>query len=112
VFVGLPFYGYEFAANKLAASPVAPSNGIDYRLLANREGTSGWVKSRDTGAAVPYLTRAASPGFTTYDDSVSIAQKCSYARAKGLGGAIVWHLAGDRMADGTQPLLDAAQGCR
>jgi chitinase len=110
--VGLPFYGYEFAANTLAASPVAPSNGIDYRNLAKRAGTSGWVKSYDSGAQVPYLTRAASPGFTTFDDEVSIAAKCSFASSKGLGGAIIWHLAGDRMVDGSQPLLDAAQKCR
>lgn len=62
------------------------------------------MKSFDATTRVPYLTRAASPGFTTYE--------CSLAKSLKLGGAIVWHLAGDVMPDGSHPLLDAAQRCR
>jgi len=112
VLVGLPFYGYEFGGNTLGGTPVAPSAGLDYRNLASRIHGSGWTKHDDELAGVPYLTRSASPGFTSYDDAESIGKKCLFARSKSLGGAIIWHLAGDRMPDGTNPLLDAAQGCR
>jgi GH18 family chitinase len=61
---------------------------------------------------VPYRVRAASPGLTSYDDPRSIGAKCDFARQRALGGAIVWHLAGDLLPDGTEPLLDAAQPCR
>jgi chitinase len=112
VLVGLPFYGYDFAGTALGATPVTPSNNLDYRVLVGRIGTAGWEKHVDELASVPYLSRAASPGFTSYDDETSIAAKCSFAKSKSLGGAIVWHLAGDRLPNGTSPLLDAAQSCR
>ena len=112
VLVGLPFYGYEFAGHALGTTPVAPSNGIDYRNLVGRLTTGGWTKHVDNDAGVPYLTRSASPGFTSYDDETSIAAKCAFAKSKSLGGAIIWHLAGDRLPNGTSPLLDAAQSCR
>jgi len=112
VLVGLPFYGYEFGGNTLGGAPVAPSKGLDYRELASRIGQNGWTKHVDEAAGVPYLTRSGSPGFTSYDDATSIAAKCAFAKSNALGGAIIWHLAGDRMNAGEQPLLEAAQGCR
>jgi chitinase len=112
VLFGLPFYGYQFAANGLDESPVAPSKGLDYNVIAPLVGTGGWKRTFDGAAGVPYLSRPASPGFVTYEDAASVNGKCTWAQGAGLGGAIVWHLAGDRMPDGTQPLLAAAQACR
>jgi chitinase len=112
VLFGLPFYGYQFAANGLDESPVAPSKGLDYNVIAPLVGTGGWKRSFDASAGVPYLSRPASPGFVTYEDATSVNGKCAWSKSEGLGGAIVWHLAGDRMPDGTQPLLAAAQACR
>ncbi|MBI2393416.1 MAG: glycoside hydrolase family 18 protein [Deltaproteobacteria bacterium] len=110
--VGLPFYGYDFGATSLGGTPVAPCNIRDYRDLASRIDASGWKRTFDDVAQAPYLTRSSSPGFTSYDDATSIGAKCAFTRERGLGGAIVWHLAGDLLADGKAPLLVAAQGCR
>lgn len=112
VLVGLPFYGYRFGASSLAASPVAPSAAIDYRDIVATPASEGWSERWDDGGSVPYRVRAASPGLTSYDDARSIGAKCDFAGQRALGGAIVWHLAGDLLPDGTQPLLDAAQPCR
>ncbi len=81
VFVGLPFYGYEFAANALGGAPVAPAGELDYRDIAGRAGTAGWVKRYDEAAGVPYLTRPSSPGFTSYDDARSIGHLAPRGRS-------------------------------
>jgi chitinase len=112
LFVGLAFYGYQFAGNGLASTLVKPTTNLDYRLIAPLEGVAGWTKRWDATAEVPTLVRAASPGFVSFEDPRSIGRKCEWASERRLGGSIVWHLAGDRMVDGRQPLLEAAQRCR
>ena len=112
VLVGLPFYGHQFAGSSLGSSLVIPSSQVEYRDVVGMVGTSGWSRSWDATALVPFLSRPTSPGFLSYDDAPSIADKCTYAKAKGVGGAIIWHLAADRLGDGSNPLLTAAQGCR
>ena len=72
---------------------------------------NGWTASRDATGEVPYLVRNGGQGFISYDDATSIGAKCSYLKAQGLGGAIIWHLGKD-MVGGNQPLLQAAAGCR
>lgn len=112
VLVGLPFYGYRFGASSLASTPVSPSAGLDYRDIVAAPASEGWSERWDEAGSVPYRVRAASPGFVSYDDARSIGAKCAYAKGESLGGAIVWHLAGDLLPDGAEPLLDAAQACR
>jgi chitinase len=70
----------------------------------------------DATARVPYLSSATPVGsgactFVSYDDAQSVAEKGTYARAQGLGGAIIWtisqgHLA-THPAGQRDPLLDA-----
>ena len=112
VLLGLPFYGAEQNPSGLGGTPVAPATSPEYRDIVGMIGTAGWSAAWDDGAKVPYLQRAASPGFLSYDDARSIGEKCAYGKSQSLKGAIVWHLAADRLADGTNPLLDAAQPCR
>jgi chitinase len=112
VLLGLPFYGQQFGASTIASTPVAPETAPDYKDIVPIMGTSGWVSAWDDSAKVPYLHRSASPGFLSYDDAKSIAAKCAYGKTRAVGGAIIWHLAGDRLSDGSNPLLDAAQPCR
>jgi chitinase len=112
VLLGLPFYGQQFGASTIASTPVAPAAQPDYKDIVTVMGTAGWTKSWDDAAKVPYLHRSASPGFLSYDDVRSIGEKCAYGKSRAVGGAIVWHLAGDRLSDGTNPLLEAAQPCR
>ncbi|GAC1360597.1 MAG: hypothetical protein NVSMB47_13120 [Polyangiales bacterium] len=112
VLLGLPCYGAEQNPSGLGGTPVAPATSPEYRDIVGMIGTAGWTAAWDDGAKVPYLQRAASPGFLSYDDARSIGEKCAYGTSQSLKGAIVWHLAADRLADGTNPLLDAAQPCR
>jgi chitinase len=112
VLLGLPFYGAEFGATALDSTPIAPASSPDYRDIVPIMGTGGWVSAWDDSAKVPYLHRSSSPGFLSYDDATSIGDKCSYGKSRGVKGAIIWHLAGDRLSDGTNPLLEAAQPCR
>ncbi len=109
---GLPFYGYQFAGSTLESTAVAPGGGVDYNKLAPLVGAQGYTRGFDATGKVPFLTRPASPGFVSYDDDTSIAAKCTWSKSRELGGAIIWHLAGDKMTDGSQPLLTAAQACR
>jgi chitinase len=110
--LGLPFYGAEFGAMAIASTPISPFTSIDYRDVVAMPASDGWTTQWDATAQVPYRVRSASPGFLSYDDATSIAAKCTFEKSSGLGGAMIWHLAGDRLADGTNPLLAAAQACR
>ncbi len=112
VLFGLPFYGYTFAGSSLAATQVGPVTNLDYSKIAPMLTGQGYTRGFDATAKVPYLTRPTSPGFVSYEDPTSVEGKCAWSKSRKLGGAIIWHLAGDKMADGSQPLLTAAQACR
>jgi chitinase len=60
----------------------------------------------DAQAQVPYLYDAARQLWITYDDAESITVKTDFIESKGLGGAMIWELSGDR--DGE--LLDTLTG--
>jgi GH18 family chitinase len=98
--LGVPFYGKYFlgAANinslYISALPVA------YYQIMN---LNGWTRIWDDTAKVPYLMNGSS--VITYDDSMSIAFKCQYAKTKGLSGIMIWELSQDVIGQ-TQPLLD------
>jgi chitinase len=110
--IGLPFYGERFDDATALHQPLSGRDGgaIDYpdvTTLIN----NGWIYQRDTVADVPYLVNAGGTGIISYDDATSIAAKCDYVNAHGIGGTIIWHLGKDRIG-GAQPLLAAAAGCR
>lgn len=110
--VGLPFYGERFDDATALHQLLGGRDGgaIDYpdvtKLVNN-----GWTEQRDPVAQVPYLVRAGGAGIISFDDAASIQAKCDYVNAAGIGGAIIWHLGKD-MSGGSQPLLEAAAGCR
>jgi len=113
ILLGLPFFGQRFdAASRLfqPLAPPTPGSSPDYREIAPLIG-NGWAAGRDAAAQVPVLVRDGAPGLISYDDAASIAAKCDYVKAQGLGGAIIWALGKDAL-NGTQPLLAAAKGCR
>jgi len=59
------------------------------------------TKYWDASAKVPYLWNGTT--FITYDDPQSMRAKAELIRDRGLGGAMMWELSGDR--DGV--LIDA-----
>jgi chitinase len=102
--LGVPFYGKRFNGtatfNKTFTAPLTWPLYSDVVALMQ----SGlWTRYWDNTAKVPYLSNGSS--VITYDDSLSIALKCQYAKQKGLGGVMIWELSQDVVGQ-TQPLLD------
>lgn len=62
---------------------------------------NGYVLYRDQGA--PYLYRADTGEFISFDDPVSVAEKTAYVRKKGLAGIMYW----EHTCDPTKELLTA-----
>ncbi|HYC84225.1 MAG TPA: glycosyl hydrolase family 18 protein, partial [Chryseosolibacter sp.] len=60
---------------------------------------SGWIRSWDNDAKVPYLTK--SNYFLSYDDEESIAHKAQYIVDNQLAGTIIWTVFGDLEMSGT-----------
>jgi chitinase len=60
---------------------------------------SGWTRSFDNQAKVPYLTKG--NYFLSYDDEESIGYKAQYINDKQLAGTIVWTVFGDLEISGT-----------
>jgi Chitinase len=63
--------------------------------LKEMEKAKGWVKYRDDIAEVPWIYNLKTGEMWSYDDEISIAEKCDYVKAKGLGGVMVWEIDGD-----------------
>jgi chitinase len=103
--VGIDFYGYDWSG---ASGPQQPIAGVTTRtlsyaaLLARYAGRASprW----DDAASVPYFSLPAAGAepahFVSFDDARSGAAKVDYARREGLGGAMIWELAGGHRADG------------
>lgn len=97
--VGIDFYGYDWSG---ASGPLQPIAGVTTRtlsyaaLLDRYEGRASlrW----DAAASVPYFSlppAGSEPAhFVSFDDARSGAAKVDYARREGLGGAMIWELAG------------------
>ena len=98
--LGVPFYGKTFNNSSAFNTPFAFSSTPFYYDIA---GLTGWTRYWDAVAQVPYLSNGSS--VITYDDSMSIALKCQYAKTKGLAGIMIWELSQDVIGQ-SQPLLD------
>ncbi|MBK8130954.1 MAG: glycoside hydrolase family 18 protein [bacterium] len=106
---GLAFYGKGFgnvadANNGLYQTFSGPSpNGtwepgvFDYSHLAESfVNQNGYTRYFHPLTRVPYLHNPTANIFISYDDTVSIAEKCDYIIAEEFGGAMFWELSCDR----------------
>jgi chitinase len=121
--IGLGFYGTCWkgasqprVAQTTTTARVGNDNNMSYATILSSyyEGTA---KRWDAAAGVPYLTFSSPKGpngcnFVSYEDEQSIAAKGDFARARGLGGAIVWTIAEGHLPaaplGSRDPLLAAA----
>jgi chitinase len=110
--LGVPFYGRGWEnvgpnASGLYQSGTAASVGtwekgvFDYSDIKSNYLPS-MTRSWDASAQVPYLYDPALRLWISYDDAQSMKIKADYIKAKGLGGAMIWEITGDR----SQELLD------
>lgn len=79
-----------------------PFNQFSRRLNAD----NGFVFYRDTVSKAPYAYSAAKKRYATFDDSLSIKDKTSYALKKGLGGIMFWELTLDKQQGGLLNVID------
>ena len=107
--LGVPFYGRGWegvgaAGAGLYQAGTAASVGtwekgvFDYSdIKANYLPTM--TRYWDADAKAPYLYDAARKLWISYDDPQSMKAKADFIKAKGLGGAMIWELSGDRSSE-------------
>ena len=102
VLIGTPFYGWMYTAATMYGKQTAASQ-LAYSSVAPKL-TQGWTRTWDSQGQVPYMISGAQTQVISYDDSQSVAAKCSYVKSKGIGGTIIWAIGQDYIG-GKQPLL-------
>jgi chitinase len=105
--LGLPFFGQRFHFTRPGGlyQPFTSAAEITY-TDARTDMAGGWTYAWDTLSQVPYLMDPSGLTLDSYDDSLSIAVKCAYAKTAGLSGVMIWALGEDLWA-GAQPLMTA-----
>ena len=108
--LGLPFYGRGWsgvsnATNGGLFQPGATATvgtwekGVfDYTDIKNNY-LPTMTRYWDAQAQVPYLYDPARQLFMSYDDPQSITVKTDFIKSRGLGGAMIWELSGDRSGE-------------
>jgi chitinase len=77
-----------------------PNNGIfsqgvlDYREIAAKY-VNSFTLYREPTSQAPWLYDSQQGVMISYDDAQSLKTKADYARKLGLGGMMIWQLAGD-----------------
>lgn len=94
--MGLPFYGYSWTGvdgenNGLFQTGKGVRGDRPYRYI--RTLTAGFSAYRDEHSQAPWLFDGTT--FWTYEDTVSVRYKASYAANQGLGGVMIWELSDD-----------------
>ncbi len=110
--VGIPLYGRAFAV----AEPYASTRGMprtrlpqgSYSNLHKLRNEPGWTRRWDDETKNPWLIARDHPIVIGYDDAESVAIKTEWAMKQGFRGVFFWQVAADRLADGTNPLQEAA----
>ncbi|HVP91557.1 MAG TPA: glycoside hydrolase family 18 protein [Terriglobales bacterium] len=102
--LGVPFYGKSFDCGGLGL-PFMTSEDYSYtqamQLLA-----SGWTRTWDATAQVPWLRRPDGGTILCYDDTESVAAKCDYVTDRQAAGIIIWDISED-YRNGASELLAA-----
>ena len=106
LFMGFAFYGYNFQAAGLYKTWTGTSvPTVTYAQAVADEKSPLWIYHWDDVSKGPYLTDTSNTHIITFDDTVSIADKCVYLKSKNLGGVIIWLLGFDNIGS-SQPLLE------
>lgn len=60
---------------------------------------SGFTKYWDDNSKVPYLWNPSTKVFYSYEDEVSLQNKCEYVKENNLGGIMFWEISGDHPSE-------------
>lgn len=109
--LGVPFYaaGWENitgGTNGLFGTLGQALNNEMYHFIRGLldSTTSGFARYWDDNSKVPYVWNPVSATLYTYEDEISLENKCNYVLNKGLGGIMIWELSGDYPANGGSTL--------
>jgi chitinase len=111
--VGIPLYGRGFSVAEPYASTknVPPTRsragGGNYSNIEKLR-KEGWTRRWDNETKTPWLTSPDKSMVIGYDDAESVAIKSEWAMKQGFRGVFFWQIGGDLLADGTNPLQEAA----
>ncbi len=108
LFMGLPFYGYNFQSAGLYKTRTGAAPSVTYKAAIDSE-KAGWTYHWDNVSMTPYLTDASNTHVIAFDDTASIRYKCDYLKSKNLGGVIIWEISQDNLGS-SQPLLETVWG--
>jgi len=92
--VGMPFYGRLFTTNGLYESFTAAEDYFYYQVAPVLNSVD-WTYHWDNAANVPYLTNSDNTQLITFDDTVSIGDKCGWIIDEDYLGGMIWALGQD-----------------
>jgi chitinase len=109
--IGAAFYAREWDSVAATANGLYQAgrfhNFIGYKQFSRYfSADSGYVFYRDTIASATYAYSALKGRYATFDDSISIKDKTTYALTKGLGGIMFWELTLDKQEGGLLDVID------
>ena len=101
IVLGVPFYGREWGqvadVNHGLFQPgkPVPHAYATYAAITQTMLNKGFIRYWDEKASVPYLYNPRQQIFVSYEDPESLAAKCRFVRARGLGGIMFWEYTND-----------------
>jgi len=101
IVLGVPFYGREWGqvadVNHGLFQPgkPVPHAYATYAAITQTMLNKGFIRYWDQKASVPYLYNPQQQIFVSYEDPESLAAKCRFVRARGLGGIMFWEYTND-----------------
>lgn len=104
ILLGIPFYGRGCNATGLFHTNTGGNTEHYYSDIQPRIGRD-WNYFWDDTCKVPYLLNSSGTKFISFDDTVSVRLKCTYAKERALAGVMIWALGQDVIAT-QQPLLE------
>jgi Chitinase len=102
IVIGVAFYGkgWQMASNAnngLYQRAVKPARGGGFTFLRDSViDKNGFKRHWDAIAKAPYLFNDDKKIFISYDDEISVSEKCKYVKKHHLAGAMFWEYFSDR----------------
>ncbi|MDO1451392.1 glycoside hydrolase family 18 protein [Rhodocytophaga aerolata] len=99
--LGIPFYGRSFklqaAVKQGIGEKMISQDYLDgYTLIKDSlVNKNGFTSYRDKAAKVPYLVNAATKQVISYEDEISVREKCKYVMDQQLAGVMFWEYTSD-----------------